>query len=1017
MSEAIRKFIIALAAHVPLAGGLYLKWNQVQERPLVAATVGLLYELVVVAAAFWKKVWAELEKDAIKATADGVRAVVKATEDWVFAAVRNLKPGFRRRYNKEIIHEYGALNVRGLGLINTFTLKLDQVFVDLRIAPSVNPRQPEMDPIAVKELTGNRPIWEFLRMKRGKGGPAAALAVIGPPGCGKTTLLQHVALTLAANRQRRYRLRAYTPALLFLRDHAATITKKPGITLGALAEWQARKQFKKLKPPPGWFERQLQRGKCLVLLDGLDEVAEREKREAISRWVDRQIRDYKQCSFIVSSRPQGYLAAPLQRAHVIEVQPFNAEQMRQFIKNFYVANEIAGTRDEDIGPAKRRAHKDAGDLIGRLRKAPALADLTVNPLLLTMIAIVHRCGRGLPESRAQLYDEICAVFLGRWQTSKGLKDNLTAAQKRSVLQPLAAEMMKHRLREISADWAMAIVRPLLASVGLGNEHAKTALNDFQAGTGLLLERETGQWSFAHLTLQEFLTAAHWLDDKNAAPNWDEIVGDSWWHETLRLYSAQGDATRIAKACLANGSVPALTLAFDCLEEARTLDAGTRAEINTRLIMGLESDDPELRRIAAEVRLARRLNSLQRIDDKREIDLTYLTCAEYQLFLDDMRAQRKYCQPDHWTDFTFARGQAHEPVCGVRYEDAVEFCKWLTERQGGESLFRLPLASEARKWQPDTIRIAAWCGDHQSPVGVASIEQELRRKLRAFTPTRLPLLRMIARARALDHALDRALARAIDRDLDLTRVRDRALALAVDFDLAIVRDVDRTRIRALARALTRDFSRVLAPALARAFVRALARTHTRARALEPALDSNFDLTRDLARARALASSLVRARTRAGSLNLPSFDVQKFERAIERGAFVEAQRSVEDLMNDSNSAVAQWGRLLGALVAATAAENLIKIKSAQRRYAAYIIEYAYEGYEMLEKVKRPWWQRLLRMPGEVNWEEVKQIALEVYWWLQIVRLRVEGKLEAWEGIRIVSEQVDLQPGNEVQEPTGS
>jgi hypothetical protein len=129
MPEAIRKLFLALVAQFPLAGGLYLKWNQVQQRPVVAATIGLLYEIAVVAVAFSKKVWAELEKDAIKASAD-----------WARAAARNFKPGLRRRYNKEIIHEYGVFNVRGLGLINTFTLKLDQVFVDLRIAPSGNPQ-------------------------------------------------------------------------------------------------------------------------------------------------------------------------------------------------------------------------------------------------------------------------------------------------------------------------------------------------------------------------------------------------------------------------------------------------------------------------------------------------------------------------------------------------------------------------------------------------------------------------------------------------------------------------------------------------------------------------------------------------------------------------------------------------------------------------------------------------------------------------------------------------------------
>src|SRR5262245_16928283 len=754
MSEALRKFFLALAAQIPLAGGLYLKWNQIQQRPVLAATIGLLYELAVVTAAFSKKVWAELEKDAIKATAD-----------WVRAAARNFKPGFRRRYNTEIIHEYGVFNVRGLGLINTFTLKLDQVFVDLRIAPSGNPQRPGMDPIAVKELTGNRPIWEFLSVKRGNDELAAALAVVGPPGCGKTTLLQHVALTLAANMQGRYRLRAYTPVLLFLRDHIATITEKPDITLGALAEEHSRKQFQKLKPPSDWFERQLRRGKCLVLLDGLDEVAEREKREAMSRWVDQQIRDYQPCPFIVSSRPQGYLAAPLQRAHVVEVQPFNSGQVRSFIDNWYLANEIVASGNKDDDEVRQRARKDADDLLERLKNLPSLSALTVNPLLLTMIAMVHRYHGALPGSRVELYDEICEVLLGRWRQARGVRDNMTAAQKRSVLQPLAAEMMKHKLREIGAGEALEIIRPLLDNVGLGDEQAKTALSDFQAGTGLLLERETGQWSFAHLTFQEFLTAAHWLEDKIVAPDWNEIVSDSWWHETLRLYAAQGDATLIAKACLANESVPALTLAFECAEEARKLDARTRAEIDARLIEGLESDDPNLRRIAAEVRLARRLKSLQRIDDKREIDMTYITCAEYQLFLDDMRVQGNYCQPDHWTDFTFARGQASEPVCGVRYEDAEGFCKWLSQRRGGESTFRLPSASEADKWQPENIRTAAWCIDQQSPVGLTpAIEQELKRKLMTLTPTRLPLLQLSARA----------LANALANDLD----RDFALALGL-----------------------------------------------------------------------------------------------------------------------------------------------------------------------------------------------------------------------------------------------
>jgi hypothetical protein len=104
------------------------------------------------------------------------------------------------------------------------------------------------------------------------------------------------------------------------------------------------------------------------------------------------------------------------------------------------------------------------------------------------------------------------------------------------------------------------------------------------------------------------------------------------------------------------------------------------------------------------------------------------------------------------------------------------------------------------------------------------------------------------------------------------------------------------------------------------------------------------------------------------------------------------------------VARWRGLLSALLAIAVAENPIEMRAAQRRYAACVFEYSYEGHVMLEKVERPWWQRLLRIRGKVNWEAGKQLALEAYWWLQIVRLREEGKLDAWEGIRIVRERVD-------------
>jgi len=86
--------------------------------------------------------------------------------------------------------------------------------------------------------------------------------------------------------------------------------------------------------------------------------------------------------------------------------------------------------------------------------------------------------------------------------------------------------------------------------------------------------------------------------------------------------------------------------------------------------------------------------MQRIDENTYIDETLVTCAEYQLFIDEMREQGKYYQPDHWTSYRFPEGQARKPILGVRHSDAVTFCDWLTKRDGKEWKYRLPSHSEA-----------------------------------------------------------------------------------------------------------------------------------------------------------------------------------------------------------------------------------------------------------------------------------------------------------------------------------
>jgi hypothetical protein len=94
--------------------------------------------------------------------------------------------------------------------------------------------------------------------------------------------------------------------------------------------------------------------------------------------------------------------------------------------------------------------------------------------------------------------------------------------------------------------------------------------------------------------------------------------------------------------------------------------------------------------------------MQRIDENTYIDDTLVTCAEYQLFIDEMREQGKYYQPDHWTSYQFPKGEAQKPILGVRFDDAKNFGVWLTKREAREWQYRLAFETEVTSHPVNTI---------------------------------------------------------------------------------------------------------------------------------------------------------------------------------------------------------------------------------------------------------------------------------------------------------------------------
>jgi len=899
----------------------------------------------------------------------------------MLAIVRNLFSfGARARFHKTVRCSHRNIIVPlpyRSGVTGPSVLQIDKLFVDLRLAPSADSQRFSPNPPFASPLPNVRDIWDFLRLKNEEEGNNIALVISGSSGSGKTTLLQFVAYVLADNRQSRYNIGPYTPILLSLRDHLQRITNNPGTTLGELTQEFFKRSYPDLKLPSAWFEQILGRGKSLVLLDGLNEAGGDDQRMKISRWIDDQVRLYPKSRFIVTTRPESYQTAPLTRALVVRILPFNSAQIASLMKKLSFYGDLFK------GP------KSVSALLKRLGQGAASRTLTANPFTLMMIASLDRDRDPLPGQRVNLYGLFCKAMLRVRLRTSTIHDQLAADQKRFAIMFLASQMMERNVCQISRADAMDIIAPLISRAGIYPGTAPQFLKELEECCGPMIEIRGARIRFSHLTFQEYLAAAYWSIEKSLPRDWRKMVTQAWWHSTIRFFAALGDPQPILRACLDVNNTPALTLAAGLLEEChKAIRPDLQQAVEERIDAELESSDPTLSHLAAEIRLSRRLKSLAPAGQGVEIDPDFLTCAEYQLFLNETRLRGRTHHPDHWPDLQYPRGQAGDPVLGMKGEDAAAFCAWLTERYGSDSHFRLPKFNEINHSLPITKSLNTWYQEkdkYRLLRFTLPVEESYKRRLRELSDSDLDLPFTLP-ALLCNHGA-RDFARSLDRVLEGISSRPSELARALKLVRVRARDLGGylTRARDLVRTHNHDYRRVIDLVRVHDLARSLAGDIDIAINIDPdfALDgdnegeSGFNVTRDI------SHSLYRARKIA--LNLAGDTARDFNH-LNRVEIV-----------DGLSTFAIAAKSIYDLLTIAIAETEINTRQAARSYAARSLEY----FCLHDYDSAPLGKLLLNGKAEGNGSDRKAI-LCYYWWLQMVMARTEGKLPAWEGIRIVRER---------------
>ncbi|MDJ0533058.1 MAG: NACHT domain-containing NTPase [Xenococcaceae cyanobacterium MO_207.B15] len=358
------------------------------------------------------------------------------------------------------------------------------------------------------------------------------LMLLGKPGSGKTTFLQHLALQCIRGNFKADCI----PVFIFLRTFVVQAQECQDFSLLGYLERFCHNYNLSLEQ----ITTLLQQGKVLILLDGLDEIPQEYEQE-IFQQIHKFSQLYYQNSLIITCR----LAAQQYRFHgftYVELADFNPTQVEIFAQRWFNATA------QDAQTGKTKAEKFLEQLQDKNNQA--IRELVTTPILLNLICSVFQERLSFPDKRARLYQEGLDILLVRWDRSRGIERdlayyNLTLADKIKLLSQIAAVNFEQGNYFFETEQLLQTIADYLATSSDFYRDPETLRLDSEAilraievQHGLLIERARGIYSFSHLTFQEYLTARKIVSSPNAEelhhslqqlasqitnPQWREVI--------------------------------------------------------------------------------------------------------------------------------------------------------------------------------------------------------------------------------------------------------------------------------------------------------------------------------------------------------------------------------------------------------------------------------------------------------------------------------------------------------------